>query len=81
MQYCEEHDLVIDPLHEKCPLCDAEEKREEILKLRAEVKLLRALEAAVIEAVVPATKSRINAIAFYRQWSLGGKIADALEAE
>jgi len=41
MQYCEKHDLVIDPLHESCPLCDAEEKREEILRLRAEVKQLR----------------------------------------
>jgi len=72
-----------------CPRCG--ERRSDagmlgdtgVCLMCAETELirLRALEAAVIEAVVPATKSRINAIAFYRQWSLGGRIADALEAE
>ena len=36
MQYCEEHDLVIDPLHEGCPLCEAEEKSDEVAALRME---------------------------------------------
>ena len=36
MQYCEKHDLVIDPLHESCPLCEAEEKSDEIAALRME---------------------------------------------